>query len=203
MRVPRRTTAIDLLERVKRPRVPVVATPLGGTVGPEGPAGKEGKEGPAGKEGKEGPAGEDGAGSGENPACRVYKTTATSIANATVTSLTFNAERYDNDGMHSTSSNTGRITINTPGVYLVTFHGTWGTSGGGRRWCAIQMNGATRIGQGDFNPAGDSMSIATAYKFAKGDYIEAQVYQSNGGAINLNAFGDASPEFSATYLSDG
>ncbi len=41
MRVPRRTGTLDLLERVKRPRVPVVATPLGG--GKEGPAGAAGR----------------------------------------------------------------------------------------------------------------------------------------------------------------
>lgn len=58
MRVPRKLSALDRLERVGRPRLPVVATPINGA-GPEGP---EGPEGPQGDIGPEGPKGDPGAG---------------------------------------------------------------------------------------------------------------------------------------------
>ena len=35
------------------------------------------------------------------------------------TLLTFDTEAFDTDTMHSTSSNTGRITINTSGTYMI------------------------------------------------------------------------------------
>src|SRR3990167_9330990 len=52
------------------------------------------------------------------PACRVYHNAAQAITTGTQPDLAFNSERFDNDTMHSTSSNTGRITSTTAGRYL-------------------------------------------------------------------------------------
>lgn len=52
------------------------------------------------------------------PQCKVRKITDTAIAEAVETYLTFPTELEDTDTMHSTVSNTGRITCVTPGLYL-------------------------------------------------------------------------------------
>ena len=52
------------------------------------------------------------------PLCIVRSTANQSLANATDTAITFDTEHVDALGMHSTSSNTDRITVVTPGRYL-------------------------------------------------------------------------------------
>lgn len=47
------------------------------------------------------------------------------IANNSTTQLTFDSERWDTDGMHSTSTNTGRLTCVTSGLYLVFANVQW------------------------------------------------------------------------------
>ena len=56
------------------------------------------------------------------PRCRVYDGVGVSMANSAFTLLTFSAEANDTDSMHSTASNTSRITINTSGTYRVDFY---------------------------------------------------------------------------------
>ena len=53
------------------------------------------------------------------PACKVYKSVSTSITSGSP--ITFDLETFDTDTMHSTVTNTDRITINTAGIYIVTF----------------------------------------------------------------------------------
>jgi hypothetical protein len=146
------------------------------------------------------------------PACRVYRTTNQSIPNAAFTILTFDAERYDTAGLHSTSVATSRITIGTAGLYLVTGHIEWGGDGDYlRRIFDVLLNGATTIARHSNETAAQNIpnsepwSIATAYKFAANDYVELRVYQSNTSAAanNINAVTNYSPEFSATWIGLG
>ena len=54
--------------------------------------------------------------------CSLYSTAAISVTNYTYFACPFASENYDSDGYHSTSTNTGRITIPTGlgGKYLIT-----------------------------------------------------------------------------------
>jgi hypothetical protein len=56
----------------------------------------------------------------DSPSCRAYNTPGQSLP-ASITTLTFNSERYDNAAMHSTVSQTDRITVPSggDGKYLV------------------------------------------------------------------------------------
>lgn len=54
------------------------------------------------------------------PAVRVYNS-ASINPYTSGNAITWNSESYDTDGMHSTSTNTGRITIQTDGIYRVFF----------------------------------------------------------------------------------
>jgi hypothetical protein len=44
------------------------------------------------------------------------------------------------------------------------------------------------------------MSIGTVYALAAGDYVEAQVFQNNGGALAVRHVPAASPEFGMARL---
>jgi len=144
------------------------------------------------------------------PACRVYHNAAQSIPDNTTTTLVFNSERYDTDTMHSTVSNTSRITFTNAGVYLVTLNFSF-AGGTALTWAQgrIRLNGATLLGLTDVPGApasfSQSISVATTYKFAAGDYVEALAYQDNvpNVAVNVSASGNYSPEFAATWIGLG
>jgi hypothetical protein len=143
------------------------------------------------------------------PAARVYNSTTISHATSgTAQTLTFDSERFDTDSIHSTSSNTSRLTCNTAGVYLISgcvqfaFHAT------GRRQLAIALNGPTLIALRT-QPAvtTDSgvtvVTIQTVYKLAATDYVELVANQTSGAALNMSAAGNYSPEFTMAYMGTG
>ena len=45
----------------------------------------------------------------------------------------------------------------------------------------------------------EDMSISTEYSLAVNDYVELVVYQSSGGALDVNAAANYSPEFGMTF----
>ena len=136
--------------------------------------------------------------------CRVYDSGAQSIAHNTWTALTFNSERYDAFGMHSTSSNTSRITIQRAGKYAFKGHVEFAASAIGVRNIAVRINGSTFIGvQGENTTSATvvRLSVAADWDMAVNDYAELVVIQNTGGAINVNASASWSPEFSAVRIS--
>ncbi len=138
------------------------------------------------------------------PHCRVYNNANISTSNGTFQALTFNTERYDVGGMHSTSSNTGRITVPTggDGVYRCGGHVDWVSNGTGIREVQIRLNGATVIAYNTMNPLSGTdsiLSVNTEYALVAGDYLELLTFQSSGGALNIGAGSAFSPEFYASW----
>jgi hypothetical protein len=133
----------------------------------------------------------------------IYKTSAQSIANATFTNVNFEAENFDTDGFHSTVTNTSRMTIPTGknGKYLVTANLAFDTNSTGIRACVIRKNNAD-YAKGTWIGAFNESAVLVATQIidlVATDYIEIQVYQSSGGALNIK--GDAaSSMFSIQYL---
>lgn len=127
-------------------------------------------------------------------AASAYNDAAIQISDDTETALTFNKERYDTDIIHSTSSNTGRLTAKTAGKYHI---------GGNAQWAAdpanatiyIKLNGSTFIAQQGLVADYRVMNIGRDYDLAVDDYVELVVKQVSGGAININATSNISPEF--------
>jgi hypothetical protein len=137
------------------------------------------------------------------PAARVYNSANISISHSATTALTFDSERYDTDDLHSTSSNTGRLTAPVDGKYLITGHIRWDSSGYGERQLVIKANG-TYIARtnADSTSNAEQMSVATVYELSAGDYVTLGVFQSSGGALNVLAEGNHSPEFAMHWLGD-
>jgi len=120
--------------------------------------------------------------------CSVYDGGAgQSIPNATYTIRNFNTELYDTDGFHDNSVNNSRITIPSgkSGYYLVRFNQPLGTNTTGDRIYYIKKNGDL-IGQHGGTPSAvyPVHEGGRVIYLAAGDYIQLDVYQSSGGAIN-------------------
>lgn len=134
-----------------------------------------------------------------NQGAQVYNSTDLTCTTAVDKLLTFDSERYDNDGIHSTSSNTSRLTCQTAGVYLISLNIAFASNSSGRRQGYIQLNGATLIAVDDrtaVNGAATRLNITKIYSLSAGDYLEAYAYQNSGGNLNVSASGNYSPEFS-------
>ena len=143
--------------------------------------------------------------SGSSPTCRVYNNAAISIPNNSTTALTFNSERWDNDDMHSTASNTSRLTCVTPGIYSVYGNIRFASNNNGNRIIAVRKNGSVVWAnhramaiQGSNHP----LSIATQIDLDTGDYVELLAFQSSGAALNIDSEDALSPEFGMTRLCD-
>jgi hypothetical protein len=135
-----------------------------------------------------------------------YKSTNQSVSNATNTALTFDSESFDTDAFHSTSTNTSRITIpaGKAGYYNLIANVVFGTNSTGIRQINFAKNGSAAIYTAQISASSASetiVSVSYLIKLLAADYVEAFVYQTSGGALNIIGNGAADfTTFSATYL---
>lgn len=125
------------------------------------------------------------------------------VSSATQTVVSWDAERYDTDAFHSTSTNNSRITIPTGlgGYYLVQGKVSWNTTNtaGDRRGVTLYKNG-TGLANVAYAPTEYTGGVFTYVgNFTAGDYLQIYVYQNSGSTINANNTEDNS-WFSVTYL---
>ena len=134
--------------------------------------------------------------------CSLYNSATISLSNATITTLTWNTEKFDTDSFHSTSSNTSRITIPSgkAGKYKVSFNGMYSGNSTGQRQAVIAKNGT--IIEKFFQSAVNEPTSGhgnTILDLAVGDYLEVQVYQSAGTTLTFDIT-DTFGFFQAQYL---
>lgn len=144
------------------------------------------------------------------PRVKVYKTANQSIANAAYACLTWNAEAFDSDTMHDNTTSNSRITFTTAGTYQLTWVSLWPANTTGNRIHTIEKNGTTTQGSGTtiiepvgFNPVNathNGYTVTTMASFSAGDYIQAFVYQSSGGALNYNGTSEAHSSLQARWV---
>lgn len=142
-----------------------------------------------------------------NASCNISNSARQIVPNATWTTLTFDTEDHDTDGMHSTASNTERITFNLAGKYLVWLNVAWFQSLTGRRITRILKNaGATQI-MGFESVVGPNLND-NAYNllfvalFSAGDYIYQQGYQTSLGDLNYGSLPDDGAQWGAYYIGE-
>lgn len=138
----------------------------------------------------------------DSPSCRAYNSANISITTSAVAqAVTLNSERFDNAAMHSTVTNTSRMTIPTDGggKYLMGSGAQFASSAAGTyRYSYFQINATTIVGGGISTPSAGYnplVTLATVYSMAAADYAEMWVQQDSGGALNLLASSAYSPEF--------
>lgn len=123
---------------------------------------------------------------------RLANTSTQSITNSTETVLTFDTELHDYDAMHSTVSNTSRITIATPGVYDVVAALAWDANVTGDRIIRIMVDGVVIVSDARRALATAGVSLghticAPAMPLNAGQYVECRVWQNSGGALNVGS----------------
>ena len=132
------------------------------------------------------------------PACQVYRNSNLSLTNNTDTVVAYNLESFDTANMHDAVTNTSRITIPTGGggLYQILTTGIFAANATGVRRLDILLNGGTligRSGQTGSSSINAFMQTEAIYRLNAGDYVETQVYQNSGGALNF--------EYAASYAS--
>lgn len=118
-----------------------------------------------------------------------------SIDNNTLTAITWDAEDFDTDAFHSTSSNTSRFTIPSgkAGKYQLVLHGNIEQDATGRRAIRLYKNGESFQRGVTFLPtSGDGIGIqyfdySAVMNLAVDDYIEIYFFQNSGSNKNWYA----------------
>lgn len=116
---------------------------------------------------------------------------AVSVADSTWTALALNVEQWDIGGMHSTVTNTSRVTVPTGqgGHYSFVGQAGFAANATGMRKLAIARNG-TRIWSVSLPGTATDvlvMNIKFEFPLSAGDYVELHAYQSSGGALNVGS----------------
>lgn len=127
-----------------------------------------------------------------HPVARMRQETLQSIPNTTWTSVTLDAEDFDTHSAHSTSSNTSRFTCPASwGGYFWCDGNIWlAANTTGVRLTRWAKNGALVDNSGlelSVTPAGALWGgplTGILIPLSPGDYIEMQVWQNSGGALN-------------------
>ena len=137
---------------------------------------------------------------------RVYNNANISIPNGSFTSLTFNTEVYDTDTIHDTGTNPSFLTCKTAGKYIVWGHITFASHATGRRLVQVRKDGTTDQQNIMTNPDTGGNSIGMGYmtimNLAVNAYVELQVYQTSGGALNILTLDTISPTFGMQMIAE-
>lgn len=115
-----------------------------------------------------------------------------SIATGTLTALSFNSEMIDTNSLHSTITNTSRITVfpGGAGLWHVGYSVRWATNGTGYRVATVLKNGSTSTYYAYSLLPGTSAGPITQtgsdiIRLLDNDYVEVRVEQTSGGALNV------------------
>jgi hypothetical protein len=129
---------------------------------------------------------------------RVYNSGNLTISTSSDTILTFDSENFDSDSIHSTVTNTGRLTCNTAGIYVFHANVLWASNATGRRRLLIWLNATTIIASLEFSAVAAvdlRQCVMGTYEFAATDYITVNAWQNSGGNLNITQNGQESPIF--------
>jgi hypothetical protein len=123
-------------------------------------------------------------------AVAVKRTVQLSVANFTHTPIPFDSEIYDSNGMHSTVTNTTRLTVVESGNYIIAGNVYWDglTTGTNDLW--LRLNGASALeAQMQMSTAATSYGhgLSTMRLMGAGEYVELMVFQDSGAAKLLAA----------------
>ncbi len=131
---------------------------------------------------------------------RVRSSVVQTIVSNTETALNFEIEDSDESNLHSTTSETSRLTLASSGIYEFCGHGYLVLNSNFRSF-SIYVNGSTRIASDGAvgNNSTDLLhSVCTIYKITAGDYVELKAL-SSGTTRNTVITADM-PSFSAAKL---
>lgn len=121
--------------------------------------------------------------------CYVTGTAVQSIPNAANTVLLWSFNSIDNQGLHSTTTDTDKIYIKEAGIYRISAQFTFAANATGVRQARILKNGSA-LNRTTVTVPVSSASITSTMHSAivnsavPGDYFSVDVYQNSGGALD-------------------
>lgn len=124
------------------------------------------------------------------PAARVTQVSSTTLSSGTEAVIPMASETFDTDTMHSTVTNTSRLTAITSGKYLIMGQATFASNSIGYRRLRILLNGATAIGEFRAAPVpGNSVTfqVRALYSLAAGEYVELAAFQNCLTTLNASS----------------
>lgn len=141
--------------------------------------------------------------------CVVYQTVVQALPNQAWTALTFDAEHYDTDAMHSTTTQNSRIVIPVSGTYLLVGGVAFAFNATGRRGAQWAVGGvANAFGALTMLPtltaAGSNPALAATslpLRLTAGQYVELQAFQDTGAALNTLVLSSTQPYAGVLRLS--
>lgn len=130
----------------------------------------------------------------------VYRTTNQSIANASATAISWNAEDYDSYGLYSSGD---ALNITIPGRYIAVAQADFAANATGVRSAVITLDGTTTIG-GISTPAHAAVARLNVHSLpftvTTTTAVRVVVEQNSGGALDVVASGNVSPGLGIYYL---
>ena len=127
---------------------------------------------------------------GQSATVRVTKAVSQSIATGSPSYVSWDTTVFDPDNLHSSVTNTTRLTAATAGKYLVGSTIVWAEIQNHMILIALQKNGAYITGHEQNTPTAgsqlhNSISVTTLIDLDVGDYVEVVVEQRSGSAVSL------------------
>lgn len=121
--------------------------------------------------------------------CEVRQATLQTLTTSVWATTLFDAEDVDSTGMHSTVTNTGRLTAVYPGWYWTGGQGAFAANSTGIRATRWSVNGtvlnSTNIHSGAFATfSGETTARNKLVYLNVGDFLLLELFQSSGGNLN-------------------
>lgn len=151
-----------------------------------------------------------GGGTPATEVVRAQTNTAQTVTSSGNPIITFEQEAYDTDTMHDNSTNNGRITFTTAGVYLVWGKVLWDddTNSTGFRQITIERNGVgTDEAIDRRSPTGVAGEFTTNHvmyedTFVATDYVELHASQNSGVTLSTRVGNTKDVAFGARRMGD-
>lgn len=132
-------------------------------------------------------------------AARIYHNANQSITDNTNTILSLNTTRRANN----ITVGTDKLTVIEAGWYSIAAGVEFASNATGYRHANLKLNGTTYLA-GVLHPAANGvptqLSVSTLYYLAAADFVQIEVAQNSGGALNVLASTNYSPELSMVKL---
>ena len=136
---------------------------------------------------------------------RAWASGTQNISTATATIITWNSESFDTNSYHSTTTNTGRLTVPTTGYYLLNGLIMFAPNGTGVRILDIKKNGSTSVAYVEeaattLSATASTVQFTALVSAAANDYFEIVAYQNSGSTVATYVGGEQFNFFSIVSL---
>jgi hypothetical protein len=125
-----------------------------------------------------------------HPAVRAGATAGQSIPNLAWTSIALDSEAFDGQAMHDVAVANTRLVAASSGVHLALATVAFQTNGAGHRYLRLRRNGAGQEALSSATPLVTditTLQVVALVRMAAGEYVEAEVFQSSGGALAIES----------------